>query len=143
MTQPGFIRLYPALSLNSLRSIAHGSASIWEDIINERFCWTKPDKPLVPTTSCQFRQKCTAARMIVLNELLTKIGKQDTGIALDSSQKGPHHEFCAECLRVVQLASDIGRIYIWKNLGRYFLGDNWDKLEDTKYEVWPSTWQPR
>ena len=110
--------------MNSVRSVAHGGASIWADIIERRFSWTKPEKALIPTVVFQSRQKCAAARVTVLSELCTKMGRQDVSIALDSWERSVHHELCAECLRVARIATAIGRTHIWNNLGGYFFGDN-------------------
>ena len=125
-----------------MRSIAHGSTAIWEGVVDPMFSWTKPDRQMLPATGCPSIKRCTIARTVVLGEVFMKIGSQDIGIALDSWEKKAHHEFCGECLRVAKLISESGRAHVWHNLGKYFFGDNWDKLEDTKSEICPSTWKP-
>ncbi|KJA19711.1 hypothetical protein HYPSUDRAFT_44000 [Hypholoma sublateritium FD-334 SS-4] len=140
---PSFILYYRNLSPNSMRSVAHGTAAIWDDVVSRSFRWTKPTELTIPTISCASKPKCTAARTLALAEVCAKVGKQDAGIALDVWKRGAGCEFCAECLRAAQTACEGGRAYIWDHLARYFLGDNWEKLEDTKSDVLPAIWRPR
>lgn len=116
---------------------------MWPDIIKHSFNWAKPTETTIPANGCTSRNRCTAARALALNEVLTMIGNQDLVIALNPWKSCSKCEFCAECQKVAQQACDSGRAYIWDNLGRYFFGDNWDKLEDTKSEIRPEVWKSR
>lgn len=116
---------------------------MWEDIVNRSYGWTKPTETIIPTNGCPSRNKCIAARTLVLGEVFTKIGAQDISFALTSWRKNDNQEFCVGCHKAAKRAFQSGQLYIWNNLPRYFFGDNWEKLEDTKSDIWPSTWRPR
>lgn len=112
-------------------------------IAQDYFKWAKPTETTFPTNVCTSRNKCISTRALVLNEVLSMIGKQDLAIALNPWKTCSKYDFCVECQKVAQQACDSGRAYIWDNLGRYFFGDNWDELEDTKSEILPAVWKSR
>ncbi|KJA19709.1 hypothetical protein HYPSUDRAFT_69051 [Hypholoma sublateritium FD-334 SS-4] len=140
---PEFLLSHPNLSYNSVRSVTYGSSAMWKDVVERSFGWAKPTETIIPTKGCPTRHRCTAARTLVLGEVFTQIGSQDLCIALDNWEKDADHEFCVECHKTAKQACQDGRAYILNNLGRYFLGEGWEELEQTKSEHWPVIWKSR